>query len=521
MVKPMPRGWCALLVLVGLLLAAPASAQVSGTVVERDRGLPVSGALVRLLGPSGESLSGAITAANGSFRLDVRSAGTFTVRLERIGHATMDTTLVISDPNVALSIALIARPDAIRLDTIQARSAPRCGPGSSNLDTVILWNEVRKALEITEGARQGDALSVTGFTYLREYDRRGRRVVAEERTEPRAVTGPAFVTRTASELSRRGFVLAEGDSTLLIGPTAEVLLSDEFLAGHCFQVQRRGAPSRGMIGLAFQPVPEAGLPGIAGVLWLEESSGALSQVDFEFRNHDLPGPAEEYRGSVAFAQSEAGLWYVSRWALRSPLLQRVEPGGLDEGFGWDLLAGIREQGGEVIEAAPNEAENAVAIRPPAVPPASREGPSPPAVEPPTRTFLERPALDSIAGAGGGILDVARTLGLHAEQGRFRSPDLGPHFITCISTSKVADWPPEECPMVEVWLNGRQLEAAGLALLNASPSMFERIGYESVAGQHGRNILRLYTRAGQGSARASPSAAATSKVRARPSAPWRC
>ncbi|TVP46556.1 MAG: carboxypeptidase regulatory-like domain-containing protein [Gemmatimonadales bacterium] len=493
MVTPMPRWWSAPLVLVGLMLAAPASGQVAGTVVERERGAPVPGAIVRLLGPSGENLGRAITSADGSFRLGVRSAGTFTVRLERIGYATVDTALVISDPNVAVSLNLIARTDAIRLDTIQTRSAPRCGPGSSNLDAVILWNEARKALEIAEDVREGEALSMTGFTYLREYDRRGRRVVAEERTEPRAVTGPAFVTRTPSELSRRGFVVAEGDSTLLIGPTAEVLLSDEFLAGHCFQVQRRGAPSRGMIGLAFQPVPEAGLPGIAGVLWLEESSGALHLLDFVFRNHDLPGPADEYRGSAAFARSEAGLWYVSRWALRSPLLHRVEAGGLDEGMGWDLLVGIREQGGEVIDASPNEAENAIAIGSPDVPPARAEAPSPPAVEPPIRTFVERPALDSITGAGGDITDVARALGLHAGKGRFRSPDLGPHIITCISTSEVADWPPEECPMVEVWLNGRRLEAAGLALLYASPSMFERIGHESVAGPSGRSILRLYTR----------------------------
>jgi hypothetical protein len=347
--------WAAL-PLLGVLLAAPASAQVHGKVLDADGGSPVSGAMVHVLGPPGANVRGAITAADGSFRLNVPTAGTYTFRMERIGYATADTTLAISDPHVLVSLTLIARTDPIRLDGIRAQAAPRCGPGSSNVDAMVLWVEARKALEIVEGVRQAEALRLQGFTYVREYDRRGRRLLAEERTEPQVVSGPAFVTRTPSDLARHGFVISDGDSTLLIGPTAEVLLSDDFLDGHCFHVQRRGAPSRGMVGLAFQPVPGSEVPGIAGVLWLEERSASLRLMEFEFRNHDLPGPAEEYRGSVEFARSDAGLWYVSRWLVRSPITRRVEAGGIDEGMGWDLMTGIREQGGEAIQAAQNEPE---------------------------------------------------------------------------------------------------------------------------------------------------------------------
>lgn len=485
---------CVALPLLGLLLAAEAAAQVNGRVLDPDGGAPVSGALVHVLGPSGDGVRSAVTAAAGSFRLNVPTAGIYTFRMERIGYATADTTLTISDPNELINLTLIARTDAIRLGEIRAESAPRCGPSSANADAMVLWTEARKALEIAENVRQAEGLRLQGFMYLRHYDRRGRRVVAEEQTEPRVVSGPAFDSRTPSDLARHGFVISDGDSTLLLGPTAEVLLSDEFLAGHCFHVQRRGAPSSGMVGLAFQPVPDSELPGIAGVLWLDERSASLQRIDFEFRNHELPGPAEEYRGTVEFARSDSGLWYVSRWLLRSPVTRRVEAGGVNDGIGWDLLAGIREQGGEVIEAALNEAHVAIGIEAPGSPQPRTDIPSAPAPEPPAAVILERAALDSIAQTGGGMAAVVRTLGLHSQQGRLRTSDHGPQLIACISATEVADWPAGECPMVEVWLNGRRLDAPGIALLNATLSMFDSIGLEPAGSEPDKRVLTLHTRA---------------------------
>lgn len=49
-------------------------------------------------------------------------------------------------------------------------------------------------------------------------------------------------------------------------------------------------------------------------------------------------------------------------------------------------------------------------------------------------------------------------------------------------------------MVEVWLNGRRLDAPGIALLNATLSMFDSIGLEPAGSEPDKRVLTLHTRA---------------------------
>ena len=68
---------------------APVGAQrVVGRVLERGGGGPVAGAMVRLATDAGLLGNGWLTGRDGRFRLDATSAGTYRIRVERIGFRT-------------------------------------------------------------------------------------------------------------------------------------------------------------------------------------------------------------------------------------------------------------------------------------------------------------------------------------------------------------------------------------------------------------------------------------------------
>lgn len=79
-----------------------------------------------------------------------------------------------------------------------------------------------------------------------------------------------FRSAPAAELMQKGFVQQVADMMVYHAPDAHVLLSDEFLDGHCFSI-RREENRKGMIGLAFEPMPQRRrMRGMTGVLWLDE-----------------------------------------------------------------------------------------------------------------------------------------------------------------------------------------------------------------------------------------------------------
>ncbi len=78
-----------------------------------------------------------------------------------------------------------------------------------------------------------------------------------------------------------------------------------------------------------------------GVLWLDPATGELRDLEFEFVDLNLVGYPREYRawGQAWFRRLPPGIWVVSRWWIRTPVI-RVSIRGT-------TLHGYREDGGEV------------------------------------------------------------------------------------------------------------------------------------------------------------------------------
>jgi hypothetical protein len=102
----------------------------------------------------------------------------------------------------------------------------------------------------------------------------------------REIIGDRVFAATLPEtIATRGYVWDRDDGkTVFDTPNAEVLLSDRFVATHCFAIRRTG-DHKGWVGLAFRPRnPPNGIADIKGILWLDGSSAELRRLEYLYDN---------------------------------------------------------------------------------------------------------------------------------------------------------------------------------------------------------------------------------------------
>ena len=275
---------------VGMLVAAPLSAQaITGTLVEAETGAPVEGASVILLNRSGDEVDWRLTDVAGRFDFRMTRAGTYLLRADRIGHASVLSNPIPVDRDVTAVYRLETPVEAILLAGIDVRSSSRCEirPGWG-MSTARVWEEARKALEATS---RTSGLGVYRFVirhYERELDARGRRVRSEQsRIQRGEIAGPPRSLNVES-LLEKGFTRLEGDGTVYYAPDADVLLSDLFLDTHCMSLAEGEDEAEGLLGLAFEPTEDRGVPDISGVLWLDPEDGEVQWLDYRYEFLDVP-----------------------------------------------------------------------------------------------------------------------------------------------------------------------------------------------------------------------------------------
>jgi len=95
-------------------------------------------------------------------------------------------------------------------------------------------------------------------------------------------------------------------------------LSDEFLADHCFKVERGTGEHANHVGLVFQPVRGRETPDIRGVLWLDRVTAELRSLDFTYTWLPYDLRSRDYGGPVSFFRPPSGRWIVWSWRIRTP-----------------------------------------------------------------------------------------------------------------------------------------------------------------------------------------------------------
>jgi hypothetical protein len=302
-------------------LATPLSAQVvRGAVTERASNAPVAGVLLSVLDTRDTIVVQALSNDGGGFEIRLPGAGTYSLDVKRIGvkRVRLAPFTVTAGESRRLDISVDPLPAVLSSINIKGRTSCVRNP-QTNAKTAALWEDARAALTaevLTRGLMAG---ADTVVRFERKLDPTDWRVLYESRRKVSASMDHPFRSLPAEVLSVGGYITVNQDgSTDYYAPDAEVLLSDTFLADHCFKITTGQFDHLGQVGLAFQPIPERRKPDIKGVLWMDEKSSELRSLEFSYTWVPNGVRPVDFGGTVSFFRMPGGRWIVRNWRIRMP-----------------------------------------------------------------------------------------------------------------------------------------------------------------------------------------------------------
>jgi hypothetical protein len=304
---------------VGILLAATSALLGQGvelTLTEAGSGTPVAGAIVRLLGDKGPVAQG-LSNERGRIQLRAPEPGTYRIKADRIGFSgiVVGPIQLAAGQTIRRDIEMPA--SRLELPTLEVRGKSECERvGQGGPRAAALWEEVNKALTASVLTQRQRPVPLHVRLYQRELNR-NRTVRAEWVYASRLTRGQPFQSSPPARLAQVGFVEA-GDTTTFHLPDAVLLLSDEFVATHCF----RTAPApAGLAGLAFEPVPGRKVTDVRGTMWVDSTSSELRFLEYTYTGLQGDLGKAGLGGRLEFRRLPGGEWIVGEWHVRMPRTQ--------------------------------------------------------------------------------------------------------------------------------------------------------------------------------------------------------
>jgi len=310
-------------VVTALTLASsePVGAQVvRGLVTERTTNTPLDGVLLVVLDPRDSVVVQVLSNDGGGYDIRLPGPGIYTLDVKRIGvkRVRLAPFAVGEGETRRLDITLEPMPAVLSSVNVRGRTSCVRNP-QTNARTAALWEDARAALTAAVITRNLTIGNDSVMRYERKLDINTWRVLYESRRKVSASMDRPFRSLPAEVLSVGGYVTVNQDGTTdYYAPDADVLLSDTFLADHCFKIEPGTLEHTGYVGLAFQPVPERKKPDIKGVLWMDGKTAELRTLEFTYTW--LPNDIRpvDYGGTVSFFRLPGGRWIVRSWRIRMP-----------------------------------------------------------------------------------------------------------------------------------------------------------------------------------------------------------
>lgn len=326
--------------------ALPAWGQaVRGELVDRVNQRGVAGAFVVLLDANEREVARALTDDRGRFLLHAPAAGTYRLQSKRIGFRLTVSPPIVLETGRTVSYRLEVDAVPASLPPVIVEGKPQCGSrGEAGSVVARLWEEAREALAAvswTEGSR---LYQYSLRMFERDLPEVGNRVTRERSWTRSGYAETPFRSAPAEDLAERGYVVEEGRDRIYFAPDAAVLLSDVFAGNHCFNAI---PGSGGRIGLAFDPVEGRHVPEIKGVLWLDQHTSELRELEFGYTKLPPELPEGPIGGRIEFMRLPTGAWIVREWFIRMPLMGQIvyTQGGRQP---VSKVMGYRETGGQVL-----------------------------------------------------------------------------------------------------------------------------------------------------------------------------
>jgi hypothetical protein len=324
--------------IVAALLActAPLGAQVIRVrALDETSGRPLDGAIADVLDARGRLAVQGLLGADGVRLLPLPDAGTFSVRVRRIGFEPFTSAPVEVRVTDTVEVALRVPLRRVLLSRLTVTGDRRCARDVyAGGGVALLLEEARKALTATALGR-AESLGGTALdarTFDRELDGDGRTRTVRVGFPHRVGERRPFTASSAAALSDSGYVRMAGGEVTYYGPDEEVLASDEFVRDHCFEISRGEGSDPRLVGVRFTPTPGRRVSDIAGTLWIDSTTAELRYVDFWHEGASLPrraGGPPPSGGQVVFERAAtggtSGRWIVSAWHLRMPRYDGLAP----------------------------------------------------------------------------------------------------------------------------------------------------------------------------------------------------
>ena len=312
-----------LIALVGFAIL-PANTLAAQTMEIRLRDettmAPIVGAIVRLQDDRGTVAQG-LSNESGWLVLRGTAAGSYRLKVDRIGWAGVVAGPFVLAAGETLRRELHLSSSRLELPALTVEAASRCNRSSQGGSlAVALWEEIRKALTANVISGAGASLPLHVREFNRELDVSAR-PLREYLVLSRVFRGHTYSALAPGVLAKGGFIFARGDKTMYAAPDAESLLSEEFVANHCF----RAVPGTGaLVGLAFEPIRDRKVIDVRGTLWVDRRTSELDFLEYRYTGISDQFNRAEVGGRVAFRRLPTGSWIVSSWHIRRPQLLREE-----------------------------------------------------------------------------------------------------------------------------------------------------------------------------------------------------
>ena len=237
------------------------------------------GVVVLLLDTASVISARALTDERGAFRLVARRPGVYRLRTLRIGFTPVMSQPFTLDATALRSEQVVLNELSYSMDTTRVESRSVCRRTSPESPGVVfaLWEQARTALHAAELTANAGRLDATTLRYARLFRRDMSTVVAQATEFRTASVGAPWQSLAPDTLHARGYVRAGADdSVTYAAPGLDALLSDTFLADHCFSL---ASSNDDEMRIAFEPSRDrARVPEISGVVALGRGAADLRRI---------------------------------------------------------------------------------------------------------------------------------------------------------------------------------------------------------------------------------------------------
>jgi hypothetical protein len=293
---------------------------VRGSVHSRVISDGITGTVLLLIDSANAIAARTLADEHGDYVLYAPMRGHYQIRALRIGFHPMTSAPFSLAGDTTIAIQMVDLPLDLPVVTTRERTQCAVRP-DSGLALTALWEDAKTALLATAITRDDAKYRFDLTDHTRIYDFKTRELLDVDLKEAAVYDTHSWVSAPAERLERDGYVIERRDSATFIAPDIETLLSEYFVATHCFRVGVQGGDADPLIAVEFDPASRAKHVEIRGTLWLDRRTHELRSLDFTYVNLALPiaGTDSAAGGHVGFARLSTGAWVVTDWAIRVPV----------------------------------------------------------------------------------------------------------------------------------------------------------------------------------------------------------